>query len=227
MIIELDGIPIHILRKPVKSMHLRIYPPDGTVKLSTPLKSSERLIRNVLEQKTRWIHEQRARILNRPSADEPVLQTGAFIPWQGKNYLLIIEEHNGPGSVQRTDELIQCYLPHNSSQAQRQKIIECWYKQQMMLLLPQLILDWETIIGVKVNQWRIRKMKTRWGSCNPRAARIWLNLSLIKKPQVCLEYVLVHELIHLLEPSHNQRFYDLMSKFMPRWQEYHQLLEGR
>ena len=227
MIIELDGIAIEITRKPIKNMNLRIYPPDGLVKVSAPLKFSERLIRQSLEQKRSWIHEQRERIRSRATPENSLLETGTTLPFMGKDYLLIIEEHEGPTHVLIQDALIHCYTPPNSSQAQRQSILDNWYKRQMEAILPALIQHWETIIGVKVNQWGIKKMKSRWGSCNTQVARICLNINLIKKTQLCLEYVLVHELVHLLEPSHNQRFYRLMSRFMPQWRDYEYLLEGR
>jgi hypothetical protein len=227
MIIELDGIPIEISKKRIKNMHLRIYPPDGLVKVSAPLKFSDKLIRETLEAKKAWIHKQRERMRNIPIIEAPLLETGAALTYQGKNYLLVIQEHNGPTQIRINDELIYCYIYPNSSQIQRQTLLDNWYKQQMCSLLPVLILHWENTVGVKVAEWGIKKMKTRWGSCNTKAARIWLNLNLIKKPQICLEYVLVHELVHLLEPSHNQRFYGLMSEFMPQWREYQYMLEGR
>ena len=227
MIIELEGISIEILKKPIKNMNLRIYPPDGLVKVSVPLKYSDRLIRQTLEQKILWIHEQRERIRNRPTPENTLIQTGATIPFKGKNYLLIIEEHHGPTQIKINDELILCYMKPGCSPAQRQTLVNQWYKREMESLLPDLIKHWEAVVGVHVAQWGIKQMKTRWGSCNTQAARIWLNLSLIKKPQICLEYVLVHELVHLLEPSHNKRFYRLMDQFMPQWREYQHLLEGR
>ncbi|MFJ1268897.1 M48 family metallopeptidase [Legionella lytica] len=227
MIIELDGISIEVTRKPIKNMTLRIYPPDGLVRVSAPLKYSERLIRKTLEEKKAWIHEHRERMRHRAPLESLPLRTGTTIPFMGKNYLLIIEEHHGPNQVQLQDELIHCYTQVGSSPAQIQALVDAWYKRQMQLLLPRLIMHWETIVGVKTKQWGIKKMKTRWGSCNPHAARIWLNLTLIKKPQICLEYVLVHELVHMLEPSHNKRFYSFMNQFMPHWREHQHLLEGR
>ena len=227
MIIEIDGISIEILRKPIKNMNLRIYPPDGLVKVSAPLSFSEHFIRQYLQEKSDWIHNQRNRIRGRSSPQEEVLQTGATIPFKGKNYLLIIEEHHGPSQIKIKDELIHCYIQENASQMQRQTLIERWYRREMESLIPELLRHWEIIIGVNVAQWGIKKMKTRWGSCNTRARRIWLNLNLIKKPAPCLEYVLVHELVHLLEASHNQRFYALMTQFMPQWREYQYLLEGK
>ncbi|KTC90806.1 M48 family metallopeptidase [Fluoribacter dumoffii] len=227
MIIEIDGIPIEILRKKIKNMHLRIYPPDGLVKVSAPQRLSEQLIRQSLASKSTWIHQQRERIRNRSAGEECTFATGSTVPFLGKKYLLIIEEHNGPTQIRINDAIMRCYSPPDSSPHLIQAIIERWYKNQMQILLPDLIEHWERIIGVKVVEWGIRKMKTRWGSCNTKAARIWLNLNLIKKPATCLEYVLVHELIHLLEPSHNKRFYQLMSQFMPQWREFEYQLEGR
>lgn len=227
MIIEIDGIPIEILRKPIKNMNLRIYPPDGLVKVSAPMSFSDRFIRQHLQEKSNWIRIQRERIRGRSSHKEELLQTGTTIEFKGKSYLLIIEEHNGPSQIKITDEIIHCYTQLNASHIEKQILIERWYRREMDSLLPELIGHWETIIGVKVAQWGIKKMKTRWGSCNTRAGRIWLNLSLIKKHPPCLEYVLVHELVHLLEASHNQRFYALMTHFMPQWREYQYLLEGK
>ena len=227
MIIEIDGISIEILRKPIKNMNLRIYPPNGLVKVSAPMSFSEQFIRQYLQEKSDWIHNQRNRIRERSSHEEEAFQTGTTIPFKGTNYLLIIEEHHGPSHIKIKDELIYCYTQQNASQMQIKMLIERWYRREMESLIPELMMHWEMVIGVKVAQWGIKKMKTRWGSCNTRARRIWLNLSLIKKPGLCLEYVLVHELVHLLEASHNQRFYTLMTQFMPQWREYQYLLEGK
>lgn len=227
MIIEIDGISIEVLRKNIKNMNLRIYPPEGIVKVSVPLRYSDRLIRQHLLEKSEWIRDQRDRIRERTTPADQILQTGATIPFKGKNHLLIIEEHNGPTQVQVNGELIHCYTQFNATLNQKQILIERWYRREMEALLPELITHWESIINVKVAEWGIKKMKTRWGSCNTRARRIWLNLNLIKKPAVCLEYVLVHELVHLLEASHNKRFYALMSQFMPQWRDHQYLLEGK
>lgn len=227
MIVELDGISILVTKKAIKNLNLRVYPPDGTVKVSAPLRYSERAIRKILEEKKNWIQEQQERIRNLPKSALPQLEHGIAVPFLGNNYLFLIKEHDGPAQIKIHGELMHCYAPHNSTPEQRQTILDAWYKQQMQLLLPDLIHHWEHIIGVKVAEWRIKKMKSRWGSCTIKAARICLNLNLIKKPQICLEYVLVHELVHLWEPSHNQRFYKLMTQFMPQWREYQFLLEGR
>lgn len=227
MIIEIDGISIDVSRKSIKNMNLRIYPPDGTVKVSIPLKYSEQLLRQHLHEKSTWIRAQRDRIRERSSYKEEQLETGATISFKGKNCLLIFEEHNGPSQVKQQDELLLCYIPPQASLTQKQMVLDRWYRKEMESIIPDLIKHWESVIGVKAAEWGIKKMKTRWGSCNTRAKRIWLNLSLIKKPVICLEYVLVHELVHLHEASHNKRFYALMTQFMPQWREYQYLLEGK
>lgn len=223
--INLDGIEVEVIPKRIKSMNLRIYPPDGIVKMSVPLRCSEKLIRQCLQDKLGWIIQQRERIKKIPKDQE--LKTGSTIQFKGKNYLLIVEEHHGPTHIEINDQLIHCYIETNSSPTQIMYVFDQWYRREMESALPALITHWESIIGVEVNQWGIKKMKTLWGSCNHRAARIWFNLNLIKKPMICLEYVIVHEMIHLLEPSHNKRFYALMNEFMPTWREYHLILDGK
>ncbi|MFI4962513.1 MAG: M48 family metallopeptidase [Legionellales bacterium] len=225
MNIEIDGIPIEIIRKRIKNLNLRIYPPHGLVKISVPLGYNEQLIYKHLQDKIPWINTQRQRIQARPFCEGKPLQTGSNLEFLGKNYLLIIEEHHGPSQFQIKDQLIHCFMKPLASPAQKLTLLDNWYRREMGSILPELINHWQAIVGVKVNEWGIKKMKTRWGSCNTRLARIWLNLNLIKKPLVCLEYVLVHELVHLLEASHNRRFYALMTQFMPQWREYQKDLE--
>lgn len=226
MIIEINSIPIEITLKPIKRMNLRIYPPDGLVKVSAPLQFSERLIRHHLQDKMGWIAAQRLRIQNKAYPKEEPLKTGSFIAFKGKHYSLILEEHHGPSHISIRDEFIYCYTLPKASPMQVLALLQRWYRCEMESVIPELINKWQAIIGVKVHDWGIKKMKTRWGSCNTRVGRIWLNLSLIQKPPICLEYVLVHELVHLLEASHNSRFHALMTHYMPHWKDYKQLLEG-
>lgn len=228
MIIEIDSIPIEIILKPIKRINLRIYPPDGQVKVSAPLHLSERLIRHHLQDKISWIAAQRLRIQAKShSKVEELYKSGSLVVFKGKRYSLLVEEHHGPSHVCIKDEFICCYTQPKTSSSQIQALLERWYRCEMESVIPQLINKWQAIIGVQVREWGIKKMKTRWGSCNTRVARIWLNLSLIQKHPLCLEYVLVHELVHLLEASHNSRFHALMTHYMPDWKDYKQLLEGK
>lgn len=227
MLIEIAGIPIEITKKKIKNMHLRIYPPFGEVKVSAPLHFKDSVIKQFIEEKYSWIKAQRKRMLSKTLPQDVLLQTGESLTFKGQKHLLIIEEQHGPTHVHHNEGFIYCFVPPNSSQSLISNALDLWYKSQMTALLPSLISHWQTIIGVDVAAWGIKKMKTRWGSCNTKTHRIWLNLNLIKKPLSCLEYVLVHELVHLHEASHNRRFYQLMDHFMPLWRDYDYLLEGR
>lgn len=225
--LEMDGLIIEIIRKPIKNMHLRIYPPDGQVKVSAPLRLRLDLIRSQLETKRSWIHAQRARFLTQTLQTPIQLESGEQHHFLGKAYRLLITETNGPQTIHLDNEIMHLFIKSNPSLVEKQQVMACWYRQQMREQLPPLIAKWEPIMGVKVDSWGIRAMKTRWGSCNTRAKRISLNLTLIKKNLCCLEYVLVHEMVHLLEASHNKRFYALMDRFLPPWREYQYELEAR
>lgn len=231
MIIELNGIDIEITKKPIKNINLRIYPPHGLVKLSAPLHFKDQLIRDFLLQKSSWITKHQQLIRSKAKAKyeegEQVLVTGSRVLYQGSTYLLTIKEQPNTFSCNFDGTSLNCTLPSHPTQKQLVQLIDGWYRAEMETILPALLEQWEAIIKVKASSWCIKKMKSRWGSCNTRTKRICLNLNLMKNPPECLEYVLVHELVHLLEPSHNARFYQLMGRFMPLWQEYRTILEKK
>ena len=141
--------------------------------------------------------------------------------FKGKRYLLrIIEGNNTPTIDLKTKTYLDLYVKPNTSVKQRESIITEWYREELKSLIPEIIEKWEKIIGVKINEWQVKQMKTKWGSCNIEAKRIWLNLELAKKPVHCLEYIIVHELIHLIERHHNDNFLALMNKYLPQWKSY-------
>lgn len=221
--IEIDGITIEILRKPIKNMHLRIYPPDGRVRVSAPLRLSLKHIRHQLEAKREWLHVQRARLQALPAISEPTMQTGETHHFLGQAYTLTLLEGD-PSKISLKDNLLLLPTTTHSTSAEKQASLKLWYQAQMRALVPGLVEKWQAHIGVSISGWGAKTMKTRWGSCNTRTRRIWLNLALIQKPIICLEYVLVHELVHLHEASHNARFYHLMDTFMPEWRTYQKAL---
>ncbi|WP_028388578.1 M48 family metallopeptidase [Legionella fairfieldensis] len=223
--LEIDGILIEILRKPIKNIHLRIYPPHGEIKMSVPCQLSWDLIHKQLETKREWIHAQRARLKEQVPVPPLLFATGETILFLGTNHALTVHETKNREKILLVDKTIHCFIHSQSTIVKKQQLLQNWYRQQMKAFLPSLIAKWESIIGVKVNSWGIKTMKTRWGSCNTDKKRIWLNLNLIKKPLACLEYVLVHELVHLLEAGHNKRFYNFMDQFLPAWQENKRQLE--
>ena len=226
MIIEMDDISINILRKPIKNMYLRVSSSTGEVTVSAPLKFSVKTIQAQLEFKRAWIHTARARAMSRTKASPLKMDHGEMHYFLGVQYALVVHSKDHVKGVFIDGHFIHGFLESHSHDERKQRL-HVWYKQQMQALIPDLIKKWEPIIGVSVFAWGIKSMKTRWGSCNVVAHRIWLNLNLIQKPLVCLEYVLVHEMVHLHEANHSKRFYALMTRFMPQWAEYKTQLEDR
>ena len=222
--IEIDGIVIEILRKPIKNMHLRIYPPDGLVRVSAPLRLSLQHIREQLESKRKWLHAQRARLQAQPVITEPLMQTGESHYFLGHAYTLRVSNGAAPTKISLKDNELLLSAAQNSTAMERKALLKQWYRSQMQSLVPDLITKWQPLMGVSVAAWGAKTMKSRWGSCNTRARRIWLNLVLMQKPIICLEYVLIHEMVHLLEASHNARFYQLMDRFMPEWRTHQKAL---
>lgn len=226
MLIQIADILVEVTRKRVKNMNLRICPTDGKVKISAPLHYKDPIIKAFIEEKYSWINAQKKQ-MQLYSRENSFLKTGSIVSFKGKQYTLILEEQHGPAQVVCHQGFISCYIKPNAPQTEINDALNRWYRKEMSSALPLLFTHWEGVIGVSNTRWGIRLMKTRWGSCNTRTRKIWLNLNLIKKPLCCLEYVLAHELVHLHEPSHNQRFYQLMDKFMPKWRDYDYLLKGK
>lgn len=223
--LTIDGISIELQRKPIKNMHMRIYPPDGRVRVSAPLHLTITTIRHQLEEKCAWIHRQRARLQSMPLTTHlPTMKTGECHFFLGQMYTLQIIEREKPSRITRCEKTLLLETNRQASAIEKYAILNAWYRTEIKALVPALIEKWQSRIGVTVMAWGVKNMKTRWGSCNTQAKRIWLNLTLIKKPLHCLEYVLVHEMVHLLEASHNKRFYSLMDTFMPEWRSYQTLL---
>lgn len=224
MQIELDDVAIKIIRKPIKNMYLRVDSATGDVKVTVPLTFPLKTIQIQLEAKREWIHAARHRAISRVALSPITMNHGETHHFLGKPYSLVVQPE-----VPLKDIVIEGAFLHgfheSHTPAERQKRLQVWFKKEMQKLIPNLIQKWEPIIGVHVREWGVRSMKTRWGSCNVRAHRIWLNLNLIHKPLICLEYVLVHEMVHLLEANHSKRFYAHMTRVMPQWADYQKQLE--
>lgn len=219
-----SAISVTIIKKPIKNMNLRISR-DGVVRMSIPIRYSIQHAEAFLNEKEAWITSHLARIKTRQVRQDS-RESGEACIYLGKTYPLKIHEYQKGHSVQLEANHLACFVKSSAASIDKLNFIKHWQRCQMQALMPALIAKWEPIIGVHVAEWGIKAMTSRWGSCNPLKGRIWLNFHLIKKPIVCLEYVLVHEMVHLLEASHNQRFYALMSQFMPKWKEHKQLLNA-
>ncbi len=216
--IWVSGLTVQIVRKDIKNLHLGVYPPNGRVRVAAPQSVSDDAVRLAVIGKLGWIKKRQAQFAAQPRQTEREMVSGESHYFLGQRYRLrVIEHHSEAEVVLRNKSTMDLYVRPNTSTAQRQQILQRWYRQKLKALVPPLLEQWQPVVGIRVHDWRIKKMKTKWGGCSRDARRIWLNLELVKKPPSCLEYVLVHEIVHFLEHHHNDRFVDLMNRFMPGW----------
>jgi hypothetical protein len=216
--ISIANIQIEVIQKDIKNMHLAVYPPTGRIRLAAPLKTDAEVMRLFAISKIGWIKKHIKNFKEQPRESPRVYQSGESHYYMGKRYLLKVVVVDGTQSVHiKGLKTIQLNVRPNTSTEARAIVLKEWYRKELKKQLPELIAKWEKIIGVKCNDWGVKQMRTKWGACNTSEKRIWLNLELAKKPQVCLEYIIAHELIHLIERNHNDRFVSLMNKFMPKW----------
>jgi len=215
--IDLGNIKVDVVQKDIKNIHLSVYPPIGRVKISAPLRMELETIRMFAISKLGWIKKQQEKFRKQQRESERELITRESHYFLGKRYLLkVIEAEAVPLVNIKHDKLI-LQVRAGTSTKQKQVILQEWYRQQMKELVPKYISIWEEKMKVKVQEFGIKKMKTKWGTCNREAKRIWLNLNLAKKPPECIEYIVVHEMVHLLERTHNAKFIAYMNKFLPQW----------
>jgi predicted metal-dependent hydrolase len=209
---------VEVVRKSIKNLHLSVHPPDGRVRVSAPQHVDDEAVRLAVVSKLPWIRRHQKTFVDQPRQSQREMIGGESHYFLGRRYRLNVTERNGPNRItlDGPSELTMQVRP-NTDRDKREQLLNDWYRRRMKELVPDLIAKWQPIVGVQVVDWGIKKMKTRWGSCNARDHRVWLNLELAKKPPHCLEYVLVHELVHLLESHHNDRFKTLMDQFMPKW----------
>lgn len=216
--LTVSGIRVEVVRKDIKNLHLGVYPPQGRVRVAAPLVISDEAVRLAVIDKLGWIKRQKAKFSEQARQSQRELVNGESHYFLGRRYRLRVHEVDAPARVAvRGVASLDLFVRPDSLPAQRESVLLHWYREQIKLLIPPLLEKWQPIIGVQAKQWGIKRMKTKWGSCNPTAQRVWLNLELAKKPVLCLEYIVVHELVHLLERKHTERFTVLMDGFMPNW----------
>jgi predicted metal-dependent hydrolase len=216
--ITVNEIVIDVVRKNIRHLYLKVLP-AGQVQITAPLKINDELVRSFVLSKLRWIEKRKKLFtVKAPVAYEYI--SGEHHYFLGKAYVLNVIYKAGHGKVVLYDESLALYVPPGCDLIRREKTLLLWYRKQMKMQIASLILQWEKVIGVRIASFHIKKMKTKWGTCNIGARRIWLNLELIKRPLHCLEYVVVHEMVHLLERYHNRRFAMLMDGFLPLWRSY-------
>jgi predicted metal-dependent hydrolase len=222
--IKLGDIDVKVVKKEIKNIHLSVHPPDGAVRISAPRRMDLDSIRVFAITKLGWIKKQQQKLREQErETPREYLDRESHYLW-GKRYLLkIVEKENVPYVTVKHDKMVMVVRPQAGIEM-REAVLAQWYRETLKEVAAPLIATWEQLLGVKVEQFFVQKMKTRWGSCNCRSRNIRLNTELAKKPRKCLEYVIVHELVHLLEPSHNSRFKALMDQFLPQWRVYREEL---
>lgn len=222
--IKLGDITVDVVRKDIKNIHLSVYPPAGKVRISAPSRMDLDTIRVFAVSKLGWIKQQQRKLREqeRETRRDYIDRESHFV-W-GKRYLLKIVEAEEPPSVEIKHSQLLLQVRPGSDRLKRQAVVGEWYRQLLKQAIQPLIKKWEPILGVKVERFFVRRMKTKWGSCNHTTGTIRLNTELAKKPKKCLEYIVVHEMVHLLEPTHNSRFVALMDQFLPQWQAYREEL---
>ena len=219
--ITVGNISIDVVRKDIKNLHLGVYPPNGRVRIAAPLKIDDEAVRLFAISKMAWINKHQLKFEAQERQSERRFVSGESHYFKGDRYLLNVIYHNVAPNVEiRNKTHIDLYVRVGSTSKQREKVLIEWYRRQLKDQIPALIDKWQEIIGVEVSDWGIKKMKTKWGTCIIEKRRIWLNLELVKKPLHCLEYIIVHEMVHLLERKHSDRFVAYMDEFMPQWHFY-------
>ena len=225
--ITVRGIVVEVVRKDIRNLHLGVYPPAYRVRVAAPLVVSDEAVRLAVIDKLGWIKRQRARFAAQPHQSAREMVNGESHYFLVKRYRLRVHEQDGSARVAvHGVASLDLFVRPGTSPDQREAVLLRWHREQLKTLVAAMLERWQRKRGVRVAAWGIRKMKTRWGSCNTDARRIWLNLELAKKSVQCLEYVLVHELVHLRERRHSERFTGLMDRYSPDWRSRRAVLNG-
>jgi predicted metal-dependent hydrolase len=222
--IQLGGIGVDIVRKDIKNVHLSVHPPTGRVRIAAPERMSLNTVRVFAISKLPWIRRQQRKLLEQErETRREYLDRESHYVWGTRYLLKVIEADQAPSVELSAGRMILSVRPGTDA-TKRQAILEEWHREQLKNAVPPLIEKWERMMGVAVQRFFVQRMKTKWGSCNHRMGSIRLNTDLARKTSECLEYIVVHEMAHLLESTHNEHFIALMDHFMPKWQHYREAL---
>lgn len=216
---SIGNIEVEVVKKNIKNIHLAVYPPNGKVRLAAPLEVNDETLRLFAISKLVWIKRQQKKFNLQDRQTERKYVNRETHYFLGKKYLLKVIEGCKLANVEVTKNMIVLSVKNGATLAQKQSLINEWYRAELKKLVPAIVDKWEKQMGVQVEEWGIKQMKTKWGTCNIKAKRIWLNLELAKKPVKCLDYIIAHEMIHLLERHHNDLFLAYMNKFVPNWKQ--------
>lgn len=225
--LRVRGEPVEVVRKPIKHLHLAVYPPNGRIRVSVPIWVDDEAVRVAVASRFGWIERQRAGYMRQPRQSAREMVSGESHYVAGRRYLLqVVEGDTRAALAVQSGRRLEMRVPADTDVRARQRLLDRWYRARLRAEAEALLSRWCAGIGVAPTTWGIKRMKTRWGTCNPDARRVWINLELAKKPATCLEYIVVHELVHLVEREHNTRFSSLIDKHLPDWRARRDLLNS-
>jgi predicted metal-dependent hydrolase len=218
--IQVGGIKVQVVRKAIKNLHLGVYPPNGRVRVAAPLALSNQAVRLAVIGRLGWIGRQRAKFQRQPRMSRRELVSGESHYFLGRRFRLRVTEQAGSvgQGVRRSRSYLELVVRSDSAVAHRERLLNNWYRARLREVATPLIQQWQTKLDVQVASWGIKRMRTKWGACNSAAARVWLNLELVKSPPECIEYIIVHELVHLCVRHHDEQFRAMMEMHLPDWQ---------
>jgi len=220
VMLKIGNIEACVIRKPIKNINLRVKSPAGNITISAPIRTSDSVIRDFISKKLNWIKKKQDEVRSKSRQDSYQYITGENHYLWGNPYALEVITRDLPPKVNLngSQKIIFSVRPGFDFN-KRRKVMNEWYRHELRKAAGERIQYWQDLMGIELYEWRIKRMKTRWGTCNIRAKRIWLNLHLAKRPKHCLDFIIVHEMVHLLESKHNDRFKGYMDRFMPDWKE--------
>jgi predicted metal-dependent hydrolase len=224
--INIRGLAVDVVCKDIKNLHIGVYPPAGRVRVASPRRVTKEAVRLAVIGRLGWIKWQQAKFESQPRQSERRMVSGETHYFLGRRFRLEVVTGDTRPQVRVGASKMEQRIRTGTTAAERYKMLQVWYRRELRKRLPQIVEKWQNALGVSAVEVRIKRMKTRWGTCSKEAARIWVNLELVKKPVTCIEYIVVHELVHLIERRHNDRFVALMDKHMSLWRHYRDQLNA-
>lgn len=216
--LTIAGLTVAVVRKDIKNLHLGVYPPDGRVRVAVPLAVSDAAVHAAVAGKLGWIRRQRMAFVAQDRQSEREMVDGESHFYLGQRYRLVVLPVAAKPKVRvAARHMLELHVPPDFDRGEREQVLQNWYRSRLQEMLPPLLEKWQTVLGVRVAFWGLKRMKTKWGSCNSAAGRVWFNAELAKKPPECLEYLVAHELAHLRVSTHDERFTALLDHHVPGW----------
>lgn len=222
--ITVSDINVSIDRKDIKNLHVGVYPPHGRVRVAAPKNIDDEAVRLAVISRLSWIKKQVRHFQEQPRQTKREMVSGESHYFLGKRYLLDVIHGSAKHKVVLKHSHIELHVKANTTVENKEKLLNEWYREQMHSIVHELIPKWEQRIGIELNSWGIKKMRTKWGSCSVDKKTILLNLNLVKTPVECIEYIVVHEMVHLLERHHNDNFKVYMDRYLPEWKQFRDVL---